>query len=64
MDLALDNLQRLICHKTEPTKPDQTFRLGHSQFEIGWLLGYLMMKSVILIFQIIQWIQVNNTNST
>ena len=21
MDLALNNLQRLICHKTQPTKP-------------------------------------------
>ena len=23
MDLALDNLQRLICHKTHQTKPNQ-----------------------------------------
>ena len=23
MDLALNNLQRLICHKTEQTKPNQ-----------------------------------------
>ena len=22
MDLALNNLQRLICHKTQPTKPE------------------------------------------
>ena len=25
MDLALDNLQRLICHKTQQTKPNQTW---------------------------------------
>ena len=24
MDLALNNLQRLICHKTQQTKPNQT----------------------------------------
>ena len=24
MDLALNNLQRLICHKTKTTKPNQT----------------------------------------
>ena len=24
MDLALNNLQRLICHKTKQTKPNQT----------------------------------------
>ena len=24
MDLALNNLQRLICHKTNQTKPNQT----------------------------------------
>ena len=25
MDLALNNLQRLICHKTNQTKPSTTF---------------------------------------
>ena len=25
MDLALNNLQRLICHKTQQTKPNQTY---------------------------------------
>ena len=25
MDLALNNLQRLICHKTKQTKPNQLF---------------------------------------
>ena len=27
MDLALNNLQRLICHKTQQTKPNQTISL-------------------------------------
>ena len=26
MDLALNNLQRLICHKTKQTKLNQTFQ--------------------------------------
>ena len=31
MDLALDNLQRLVCHKTHQTKPNQTKPYpGHS----------------------------------
>ena len=25
MDLALNNLQRLICHKTQQTKPNQKY---------------------------------------
>ena len=28
MDLALNNLQRLICHKTQQTKPNQIRILG------------------------------------
>ena len=27
MDLALNNLQRLICHKTQQAKPNQTIML-------------------------------------
>ena len=26
MDLALNNLQRLICHKTQQTKPNEVFK--------------------------------------
>ena len=29
MDLALNNLQRLICHKTHQTKPNQTILISH-----------------------------------
>ena len=29
MDLALNNLQRLICHKTKQTKPNQTKPSNH-----------------------------------
>ena len=28
MDLALNNLQRLICHKTQPTKQTKVFRVS------------------------------------
>ena len=28
MDLALDNLQKLICHKTQSTKLNQTIIIG------------------------------------
>ena len=27
MDLALNNLERLICHKTQQTKPNQDHRI-------------------------------------
>ena len=30
MDLALNNLQRLICHKTKQTKPNQFTTKGNS----------------------------------
>ena len=30
MDLALNNLQRLICHKTQQTKPKQENQEGNS----------------------------------
>ena len=33
MDLALNNLQRLICHKTQQTKLNQTFELGYNAME-------------------------------
>ena len=29
MDLALNDLQRLICHKTKQTKPNQTWINRH-----------------------------------
>ena len=38
MDLALNNLQRLICHKTQQTKPNQTisfFLLKRKQWNIS-----------------------------
>ena len=28
MNLALNNLQRLICHKTQQTKPNQSFQIN------------------------------------
>ena len=30
MDLVLNNLQRLICHKTQQTKPNQTKQNVHA----------------------------------
>ena len=33
MDLALNNLQRLICHKTQQTKPNQTFKRAWYQYD-------------------------------
>ena len=38
MDLALNNLQRLICHKTKQTKPNQTY--ASSSFWMGETLPY------------------------
>ena len=41
MDLALNNLQRLICHKTQPTNPSNMHNVNGS-FVIStylWALG-------------------------
>ena len=37
MDLALNNLQRLICHKTQQTKPNQTKPKLPSEMKIGYI---------------------------
>ena len=45
MDLALNNLQRLICHKTHQTKPNQTKpRSGVSRCQE--LKDYWLLSSV------------------
>ena len=36
MDLALDNLQRLICHENQPTIP---LKLTQEFFMFDWLTG-------------------------
>ena len=43
MDLALNNLQRLICHKTQQTKPNQIF-LFYLFNGISSFRGYLTQK--------------------
>ena len=52
MDLALNNLQRLICHKTKQTKPNQTRQVRVKQpvrtylqqlcADTGWSLDNLL----------------------
>ena len=37
MNLALDNLQRLICHKTQPKKPIQFIQLN-CVLTLNWIL--------------------------
>ena len=39
MDLALNNLQRLICHKTHQTKPNQSFFKIPFQFFLSFFLS-------------------------
>ena len=38
MDLALNNLQRLICHKTQPTNQpiDECSKLPQEEYKIGY----------------------------
>ena len=36
MDLALNNLQRLICHKPQETKPNQTKQKMLGEFELAY----------------------------
>ena len=40
MDLALNNLQRLICHKTPQTKPNQTKPKGNVIARLEFELAY------------------------
>ena len=56
MDLALNNLQRLICHKTKQTKPNQTNqpidRALSSTTILGKIdLGAMAMKRALRISQ-------------
>ena len=51
MDLALNNLQRLICHKTQQTKPNQTKQNDayvHTQHLHTYLISALIQTHIIL----------------
>ena len=52
MDLASNNLQKLICHKTQQTKPYQTKPFFK---DISIIVGYLMPKLAM-------WKNRSNTN--
>ena len=39
MDLALNNLQRLICHKTQPTNQPASF--------VGWLVDFYGISTIL-----------------
>ena len=54
MDLALNNLQRLICHKTQPTKPNQTMYSYVSltiQLNISHLFTHIEMNKQFYFWQ-------------
>ena len=38
LDLVLNNLQKLICHKTDPTKQNQPTNQSYISM-VGWLVG-------------------------
>ena len=46
MDLALNNLQRLICHKTQQTKPNKKTDADYFVFRRCWMLFY---KSIYIL---------------
>ena len=54
MDLALNNLQRLICHKTKQTKPNRNFTIkcslvlypGTPFCEVGGLIPLQSIQSM------------------
>ena len=49
MDLALNNLQRLICHKTQQTKPNNKH---HKQQAISYnCMPKLLCKSSIIVVE-------------
>ena len=45
MDLVLNNLQRLICHKTQQTKPNQS---GNDTVTQCYLLLYKLNRSIMV----------------
>ena len=46
MDLALNNQQRLICHKTQPTKPSLYIYIKYIWF--GWVgLGFYGLLTIV-----------------
>ena len=48
MDLALNNLQRLICHKTHQTKPNQTaiqFAIGRKYYYDSLFFSHVRPES-------------------
>ena len=47
MDLALNNLQRLICHKTQQTKPNQTEKKNDN----FWAAERLYNKEMVFRYQ-------------
>ena len=49
MDLAFNNLQRLICHKTQQTKPNQNLDIAIFEKLLKWYTP-IFLKS-ILVFQ-------------
>ena len=46
MDLALNNLQRLICHKTQQTKPNQL--LVEEMKLASWVQNQYKTDSILL----------------
>ena len=47
MDLALNNLQRLICHKTQQTKPNQT--ISHILLKLITIFAHSEMIAIIAV---------------
>ena len=50
MDLALNNLQRLICHKTQqtkPTKPIISYRNGND-FSLFFIIFFFYLKKAFV----------------
>ena len=43
MDLALNNQQRLICHKTQPTKPNQ---IKSGNWELLVAIGFFSLGEI------------------
>ena len=44
MDLALNNLQGLICHKTQETKANRRMRMSHIVDNFNHIAGWSVTK--------------------
>ena len=65
MDLALNNLQRLVCHKTQQTKPDHLLFIIWNKNKtnfVSWDLNYSNLSHFLHHSRILKEADADSTN--